>query len=89
MNIIEIYNKYHLPENLQMHMLRVATCSKMIIDNWNGPKIDKKSIIRVSLLHDMGNILEMKILKELERNILISMEQMTMKSILKLENKKD
>ena len=58
MNIIEIYNKYHLPENLQMHMLRVATCSKMIIDNWNGPKIDKKSIIRVSLLHDMGNIVK-------------------------------
>ena len=24
MNIIDIYNKYHLPENLQMHMLRVA-----------------------------------------------------------------
>lgn len=58
MNIIEIYNKYHLPENLQMHMLRVAACSNIIIDNWNGPKIDKKTIIRVSLLHDMGNIVK-------------------------------
>lgn len=36
MNIIDIYNKYHLPENLQMHMLRVAACSNLIIDNWNG-----------------------------------------------------
>ena len=58
MNIIEIYKKYHLPENLQMHMLRVAACSNLIIDNWNGPEIDKKSIIRVSLLHDMGNMVK-------------------------------
>ena len=58
MNIIDIYNKYHLPENLQMHMLRVAACSNLIIDNWNGPEIDKKSIIRVSLLHDMGNMVK-------------------------------
>lgn len=58
MNIIKIYNKYHLPQNLQMHMLRVAGCSNLIIDNWNGPQIDKQAIIRVSLLHDMGNIVK-------------------------------
>lgn len=58
MNIIKIYNKYHLPENLQMHMLRVAACSNLIIDNWNGKEIDKESIIRVSLLHDMGNMVK-------------------------------
>lgn len=58
MNIIEIYNKYHLPENLQMHMLRVAACSNLIIDNWNGKEIDKEAIIRVSLLHDMGNMVK-------------------------------
>lgn len=58
MNIIEIYRKYHLPQNLQMHMLRVAACSNLIIDNWNGPEIDKQSIIRVSLLHDMGNMVK-------------------------------
>ena len=57
MNIIDIYNKYHLPENLQMHMLRVAACSNLIIDNWNGPKIDKESIIRVSLLFVRSNYL--------------------------------
>ena len=62
MNIIEIYNKYYLPENLQMHMLRVAACSNLIIDNWNGLEIDKESIIRVCLLHDMGNMV--KILEE-------------------------
>ena len=58
MNILRIYNKYHLPENLQMHMLRVAACSNLIIDNWNGPDIDKQAIIRVSLLHDMGNMVK-------------------------------
>lgn len=62
MNIIEIYNKYYLPENLQMHMLRVAACSNLIIDNWSGLEIDKESIIRVCLLHDMGNMV--KILEE-------------------------
>lgn len=56
MNIIEIYKKYHLPENLQMHMLRVAACSNLILDNWEGPEIDKYAIIRASLLHDMGNM---------------------------------
>ncbi len=58
MNIIEIYKKYHLPENLQMHMLRVAACSNLIIDNWNGVEIDNQAIIRVCLLHDMGNIVK-------------------------------
>ena len=58
MNIIEIYKKYHLPENLQMHMLRVAACSNLIIDNWTGVEIDNKAIIRVCLLHDMGNIVK-------------------------------
>ena len=58
MNIIDIYNKYHLPENLQMHMLRVAACSNLIIDNWKGIEIDKDAIIRVCLLHDMGNMVK-------------------------------
>ena len=41
-----------------MHMLRVAACSNLIIDNWNGLEIDKESIIRVCLLHDMGNMVK-------------------------------
>ena len=42
MNIIEIYNQYHLPKNLQMHMLRVAACTNLILDNWTGKPIDKR-----------------------------------------------
>ena len=60
MNILRIYNKYHLPENLQMHMLRVAACSNLIIDNWNEPDIEKQAIIRVCLLHDMGNMVKIQ-----------------------------
>ena len=57
MNIIEIYNKYHLPENLQRHMLRVAACCMQILDNWNNNiEIDNESLIRIALLHDMGNM---------------------------------
>lgn len=58
MNILDVYKKYSIPENLQMHMLRVAASANLIIDNWEGPNLEKESIIRVSLLHDMGNILK-------------------------------
>lgn len=56
MQVEEIYKKYHIPKQLQLHMLRVAACSNLIIDNWKDNEIDKKSIIKVCLLHDMGNI---------------------------------
>lgn len=58
MNIIKIYEKYCIPENLQIHMLRVAACGNLIVDNWKGEFIDKESIIRILLLHDMGNIVK-------------------------------
>lgn len=57
-NIMDIYEKYYIPEQLQLHMLRVSACAKLIVDNWGEKKIDKKAIIRVSLLHDMGNIIK-------------------------------
>lgn len=39
-----IYEKYYIPEQLQLHMLRVAACSKLITDNWEGKEIDKEAI---------------------------------------------
>lgn len=41
-------------------MLRVSACAKLIINNWKGKEINKESIIRVCLLHDMGNIVKIK-----------------------------
>lgn len=61
-NILEIYKEYGVPEHLQMHMLRVAACSKKVVDNWTGEKLNIESLYRVLLLHDMGNIV--KIAKE-------------------------
>lgn len=61
-NILKVYEEYGIPENLQMHMLRVAACSKKIADNWTGEKLNTQSLYRVLLLHDMGNIV--KISKE-------------------------
>lgn len=60
MKIIEIYQKYCIPRKLQLHMLRTAGCAELILDHWIGPKVNRKKIIRVLLLHDMGNLMKMK-----------------------------
>ena len=60
MKIIEIYNKYHIPKDLQLHMLRVSACAYLILENWKDKEINKESIIRVCLLHDMGNMAKIK-----------------------------
>jgi len=57
MNIIDIYNKYHLPENLQMHMLRVAACANFILDNYSK-EVNREEITKVSLIHDIGNMVK-------------------------------
>lgn len=43
MNIIQIYKKYHLPENLQMHMLRVVACT-LKPEDINDNSIEKYNI---------------------------------------------
>src|SRR3989344_2472976 len=57
MKITEIYEKYKIPPNLQLHQLRVAGVASIICDNFDKP-LDKGSIITTCLLHDMGNILK-------------------------------
>lgn len=59
MTIQEIYDGYRIPLNLQMHMLRVTSCSKLIVDHWTGPVLNVDSLYKVLLLHDMGNIVKM------------------------------
>ena len=58
MKILEIYRKYGIPRKLQLHMLRVAACADLIQDNWKGPEINRNRLVRVLLLHDMGNIVK-------------------------------
>jgi hypothetical protein len=39
MLITDIYKKYHIPNQLQLHMLRVAACANLILDNWENKEI--------------------------------------------------
>lgn len=58
-NITDIYRRYGIPSELQMHMLRVAAIADQILSCWHGPNIDHESLKRVLLLHDMGNLVKM------------------------------
>jgi hypothetical protein len=65
MNVIQIYNQYKIPLNLQKHMLRVTGVSQIILENWQGKKLDNDSIINACLFHDMANIIKFKLVKPL------------------------
>lgn len=54
---IEIYTRYKIMRNLQLHQLRVAAVGKMICDNLFWP-IDTNAVVVACLFHDMGNILK-------------------------------
>ncbi|MCX6747663.1 MAG: HD domain-containing protein [Candidatus Nomurabacteria bacterium] len=58
--ISEIYEEYRLMKTLQLHMLRVASVASMICDSFDEP-IDKEKIVKVCLLHDMGNIIKFQL----------------------------
>ena len=57
-DIIGIYRSYRVPENLQLHMLKVASVGKWITENWQGQPIDKEDIITTLLIHDIGNLVK-------------------------------
>lgn len=58
MHVIQIYQQYQIPQNLQLHMLRVAAVGKIICDHITFQAIDADLIIKTLLLHDMGNIIK-------------------------------
>lgn len=64
MNTKQIYEKYFIPPNLQEHMLYVASLSKIIVDNWTGPTINKNAIIQASLFHDIAKPLHFDLEKQ-------------------------
>ena len=61
--IIEIYKEYKIMPMLAMHQMRVAAVAMEIADSFDTG-IDKESIVKACLLHDMGNIIKF----HLERN---------------------
>ena len=46
--------------NLQAHMFRVTTVASEICDNFKKP-LDKDTVIAATLLHDMGNMVKIKL----------------------------
>ncbi len=57
MKIREIYQKFGVPPNLAEHMLRVAGVARFICRCWKEKTApDEKTVLRVALLHDLGNI---------------------------------
>lgn len=62
MNIQEIYEKYKIMPQLQLHQLRVAAVASIIADNFEA-ELDNNSITTACLLHDMGNIIKFDLQK--------------------------
>ena len=59
MTIQDIYEKYHVPPHLQMHMLRVTVVVNLIGEKVLGLSPDEMSaVLTASLFHDMWNILK-------------------------------
>ena len=57
-SIHELYDRFRIPENLQMHMIMAASAAELICAAWNGPAIQKDDIVAVLLIHDLGNIVK-------------------------------
>lgn len=63
MQISEIYKRYNIMRQLQMHMFRVASVAVVVFDGLAeaGEKFadgDRDVLIQACLLHDMGNIVK-------------------------------
>jgi hypothetical protein len=65
--ITEIYKDYKIMPMLAIHQMRVAGVAMQICDSLDI-EIDKESIVRACLLHDMGNIIKFKLDKSPEWN---------------------
>lgn len=60
MRISEIYSKYSIPRNLQLHMLRVAAGVQIICNQLpNFP--ETRQAILTALVHDLGNIVKFRL----------------------------
>lgn len=76
MNATELYKECQIPPNLQRHMLEVAAVAQAICDNWSGETIDKSLVVKVALLHDLGNLIKFKrpFIGEIEKDAQLWME---------------
>jgi len=59
--ITQLYKKYHVPKNLELHMFWVSALGQKIIDHWVGPKLHQKHTVSALLLHDIGNLVKFEL----------------------------
>lgn len=75
MKIKQIYSKYKIPPNLQLHMMKSAAVGAFIVARWKEKyQLDCDSITKALLFHDTGNIIKFdfkfsQLLGEEEKNI--------------------
>jgi len=54
----DIYKLFDIPPNLQDHLIAVAKISNLIATHWQDKNIHISDLIKISLLHDLGNIVK-------------------------------
>jgi hypothetical protein len=55
--ITDIYHRYQIMPQLQLHQLRVAAVARLLCESLKQP-VDTAGITQACLIHDMGNILK-------------------------------
>lgn len=68
MLIREIYQKYQIMPQLSLHMRRVGGVGKIIMSGWKET-IDQDLVLRVLLLHDVGNIVKFDLSEEGQKKL--------------------
>lgn len=58
MKVLEIYEKYEIPDNLKLHVLCVAAVAKIVMDRISN--FDGEDVLQACLLHDLGNIVKFR-----------------------------
>jgi len=54
----DIYKLFDIPPNLQDHLITVTKISNLIATHWQDQNINIPDLVKVSLLHDLGNIVK-------------------------------
>lgn len=60
MNVEQFYSQCHIPPNLARHMLEVTAVAAAICAHWTGERPEFQVVIKVALMHDLGNLIKFK-----------------------------
>ncbi len=83
-SIQSIYDRFEVPQNLRLHMLRAAAVAGIICKNWKGPRINKDEIVAGALIHDLGNIVKFDMETTVGRRLLKGLPKKELARLRKL-----